>query len=55
MSEINDSTEQLFDLYVAECDRTETTPQISDFMVWLEEKGYNDDLSSVFGLAYESL
>jgi len=50
MSEVMDTTEQLFDLFVAECDRTKTTPTISDFTVWLDDKGYNDDLSDVYGL-----
>lgn len=48
MSEVIDTTEQLFDLFVAECDRTKSKPSISDFSVWLEDNGYNDDLSSVY-------
>jgi hypothetical protein len=35
--------EQLYDLYVAECDRDNTKPRLSDFFVWAEEKGYGDD------------
>jgi hypothetical protein len=49
MSEVIDTTEQLFDLFVAECDRTKSEPSISDFSVWLSDKGYQDDLSSVYG------
>lgn len=37
--------ENFWDLYVAECDRTKTRPTISDFVLWLEEKGYNDDMT----------
>lgn len=48
MSEVIDTTEQLFDLFVAECDRDGSTPSISDFTVWLEDKGYNDDLSGLY-------
>lgn len=48
MSEILDTTEQLFDLYVAECARTSAVPDISDFMVWLEDNGYDDDLSELW-------
>lgn len=48
MSELTGTTEQLFELFVAECARTDVKPTISDFIVWLEENGYNDDLSGMY-------
>lgn len=50
MSEVIDTDEGLFALYVAECDRTKSKPSISDFIIWKSDKGYEDDLSDQFNL-----
>lgn len=42
------TTEDLFELFVAECGQDNSEPTISDFCVWLEDKGYNDDMGGIY-------